>query len=758
MSTITASKTESGLTSSTSFRKSILLVEDNQDWQELFTHILLRTDDFEVMCASNLRQARHLIKSATVPFHIAVIDANLDEADDDNQDGFQLLEELTSSKYPACSIMVDHHRDAIDRLKYAMELKAVDYFEKIPPNKPFDQNKFMAAVRKAVELTGVVDVFVAMPFHPKYRSFYDSAVQTPLEELGYSCKRSDDIFSHGIIMEDILRYIRHAKFIVADLTENNLNVLFEVGLALAIQKPVVNLARRIDNVSNLIQDNFQVFEYGISLSGMDKLSKHLAEAAEKIRIGHQAALFEDPAPAPEDGFCLGLVPKYRIKNNDAYTHIIQYVVESEMKLTVKRMDDVNGPGTGIRNGWESINRAHIILSDLTGQDHRVYYWSGVAYGLGKKMVTLAKKGEVIPFDLRGVHRIEYQMGFAAGSDARKKLKEIMTQLLQVKPESKKKKAPIRKARSGSQRAEKKPSSSKAGRQQPVDVVILTVLEEEYQAVCRQLQDLQTLPGTETNPSMYAWKTGTVYSDVYDSAYRVVVGMTGRAGNPQSTMAVLEAVALWDPRYILFSGIAGGLINFKKAAQDPNFKPDIHLGDIVIADVIHGYEYGKVETDFNPRDDWTYPTDIGLLTKAIAYKANPAWRKRIKLSPPRKHRPTILDGQIASGDKVVDDPSNAFFVSVYRRWPKTKAVEMEGAGVGAAVNQARDRGKRVGFLMVRGISDIPRPPKSIELFKNWEKERGTEERDNWKPYAAEVAAAYTVGLIAEGLPVPPKEKN
>jgi nucleoside phosphorylase len=296
------------------------------------------------------------------------------------------------------------------------------------------------------------------------------------------------------------------------------------------------------------------------------------------------------------------------------------------------------------------------------------------------------------------------------------------------------------------------------RQPRVDVVILTVLEEEYLAICRQLQDLQTLPGTRNSPNQYAWQMGSVFSNLYQANYRVVVGMTGRAGNPHSAIVTLQAIELWAPRYIFFCGIAGGLMNFKKAAEDPKFKPDIRLGDVVIAERIHGYEFGKLEAVFQPRDDWNYRTNQGLWTKAVAYKTNAAWRKRIQRRPPRKRQPKILDGHIASGDKVVDDPTNAFFAAIYQRWPKVKAVEMEGAGVGAAIAEAGDRGVRIGFLMIRGISDIPRPPQSMELFKIWQESRGTQERDNWKPYAAEVAAAVTVGLIAEGLPSPPEDKN
>jgi nucleoside phosphorylase len=70
------------------------------------------------------------------------------------------------------------------------------------------------------------------------------------------------------------------------------------------------------------------------------------------------------------------------------------------------------------------------------------------------------------------------------------------------------------------------------------------------------------------------------------------------------------------------------------------------------------------------------------------------------------RPRTRTGIVASGDKVIDDPDAAFFAAVRKQWPKVLAVEMEGAGVGAAVHDAQAERKPVGFLIVRGISDMP----------------------------------------------------
>jgi len=265
-----------------------------------------------------------------------------------------------------------------------------------------------------------------------------------------------------------------------------------------------------------------------------------------------------------------------------------------------------------------------------------------------------------------------------------------------------------------------------------DIVILTVLPEEYGAIFNHLSDFVPLPDVGSRPNLYAWQFSNVYCSKYKGAYKVAIGMVGRAGNYQSSLAVKEAVELWRPRYIFFVGIAGGL-------------PDLKRGDVVIADVVYGYEYGKINKKFKPRGNWTYRTDLALLNGAGAYALRDDWYKRIKVKPHENCKPCIMSGEIASGEQVVDDPSNEFFAEVLKRYSKVKAVEMEGAGVGSAIEQAQSLGFPTGFIVIRGISDLPRPKG---------KGKGTKERDDWKPYASDAVAAFTLGWIADGLPLKP----
>lgn len=172
----------------------------------------------------------------------------------------------------------------------------------------------------------------------------------------------------------------------------------------------------------------------------------------------------------------------------------------------------------------------------------------------------------------------------------------------------------------------------------VDVVVLTILLEEYKHVKAKLSNPRPLPCS--GPNTYAWLFGEVFCSNHDSAYKVVVGMIGRAGDIQSALAAKDAISRWRPKYLIVSGIAGGL-------------PDsgLNKGDVIIADSIYGYEYGKIEEKFKPRANWTFNTDQGLLNGATAYSLNESWRDHIRAKPPEECRPKVVSGEIASGEKV-----------------------------------------------------------------------------------------------------------
>jgi hypothetical protein len=93
-------------------------------------------------------------------------------------------------------------------------------------------------------------------------------------ECGLACERGDDVFGGNVVMDDIRASIETAALVVADLTGRNANVFYEVGIAHAINKPVLLMAQSIEDVPFDLR-NRRVLLYEYSLPGGKLLEKRL---------------------------------------------------------------------------------------------------------------------------------------------------------------------------------------------------------------------------------------------------------------------------------------------------------------------------------------------------------------------------------------------------------------------------------------------------------------------------------------------------
>lgn len=90
--------------------------------------------------------------------------------------------------------------------------------------------------------------FVMMPFGGWFDRYYQEVYVPAIKEAGLEPVRADELFSTGSVVEQIWEQITKAKVLLADLTDKNPNVFYELGLAHAAIKPVVFTAARIDDV------------------------------------------------------------------------------------------------------------------------------------------------------------------------------------------------------------------------------------------------------------------------------------------------------------------------------------------------------------------------------------------------------------------------------------------------------------------------------------------------------------------------------
>jgi hypothetical protein len=120
--------------------------------------------------------------------------------------------------------------------------------------------------------------FVVMPFgDPDLEVVYEDFVEPTLaKKCDLDCQRGDDVFGSNVIMDDILKSIRSADVILADLTRKNANVFYEVGICHAVGKPVVLLAQSIDDVPFDLRHR-RVLLYEYSPRGCKRLEANLKD-------------------------------------------------------------------------------------------------------------------------------------------------------------------------------------------------------------------------------------------------------------------------------------------------------------------------------------------------------------------------------------------------------------------------------------------------------------------------------------------------
>jgi hypothetical protein len=93
---------------------------------------------------------------------------------------------------------------------------------------------------RAVKVESGESCFVMMPFAAPHGDYYSKVYKPAIEKAGLRPVRADtEIFGTGKIMDQIWAGIHSAKVLVAELTTRNPNVFYELGLAHALEKPVV---------------------------------------------------------------------------------------------------------------------------------------------------------------------------------------------------------------------------------------------------------------------------------------------------------------------------------------------------------------------------------------------------------------------------------------------------------------------------------------------------------------------------------------
>jgi len=128
-------------------------------------------------------------------------------------------------------------------------------------------------------------VFVIMPFgeegtkdREQNDDTYENIIKMAVESSGLdiTCIRSDDICLPGGVMEDVITYAAKSKYVIADLSDGNSNVFYELGIRDSFDGKTILLCRKGQKLPFDLKDMRTVFY-------SKDLVKESSKAIEKIR-------------------------------------------------------------------------------------------------------------------------------------------------------------------------------------------------------------------------------------------------------------------------------------------------------------------------------------------------------------------------------------------------------------------------------------------------------------------------------------------
>lgn len=224
----------------------------------------------------------------------------------------------------------------------------------------------------------------------------------------------------------------------------------------------------------------------------------------------------------------------------------------------------------------------------------------------------------------------------------------------------------------------------------VDFIVFAPLNEEVDALKNAFKVTGEATVMDDGSECYQVKIGTLSG----STTTLLIVQLYHMGVLGAAVMATKLIARLKPWCIVSFGIAGGFV-----------KEDIGKRDVFIPDVVFYYEPAKesvrnVDLSGSPKHQSEsrvrafFPSkELEVICRRVKARAQREFSLRCKIG-----------GPLASGEKKVADLDGPTVTRVREIHSKTLAIEMEAAGVAAAVDGWPELFGRCHFLAVKGISD------------------------------------------------------
>jgi len=208
--------------------------------------------------------------------------------------------------------------------------------------------------------------FVISSFTPEATELLQEVIKPAIEPLDYLVRRGDDIAAPGSVMDQINAVLGEADLVVADLTNLNPNVLYEIGIRHRVGKPLILLAGKDTEVPFDLQHLRRILIDRSQPSWVGKAIQDVARAAQAAVSDVLTAEPEKVVPAAPRRFLIELAPGIDATVDTLSPPALEtllVLVERLARGTLTGMPVNGGPERMVTIGVPAVSAYYIVRGD-----------------------------------------------------------------------------------------------------------------------------------------------------------------------------------------------------------------------------------------------------------------------------------------------------------------------------------------------------------------------------------------------------------
>lgn len=125
----------------------------------------------------------------------------------------------------------------------------------------------------------------------------------------------------------------------------------------------------------------------------------------------------------ESDLCFVLM-EFKAPYTDIYDHLIKPTVEGEGFRCLKS-DDIFSTTSVIEDIWANINKAALIIAEISSSNPNVMYELGICHTIGKNVMMITQCPDEIPFNFRHMRCYPYKNDIPGSDELKENIKSVI---------------------------------------------------------------------------------------------------------------------------------------------------------------------------------------------------------------------------------------------------------------------------------------------------------------------------------------------